>query len=363
MVHKDKTELLGTNVLKYIEWGEEQGFHKRPTCASRQRWYDLGKWTFASHFWTEFFFEVHKTFCSPGHIFESDKHYGILPRMELHKAFLALYLNCSLMPLFRLISGFQALGEGVLKMPVYEVAKLPVINPDLLTNDILSEIEHVFEKIRDYKVTTLFEEIGFSTDEIDLKSINRYRKMIDDIILIKILGLSETDLLDLYKAIIDLLRARIDRAKTVVRRKKKKGVNVEALANGIINRLTTRIKKFPDAYLSDYKGLWSDEIRIPEGKPTMGSDIGGFYVQVRGEEVHRSWDQDEVKFVYFSALTGASHVKLPLDKQAMKAAVEAFEREYNTLKEEVRNLLLTLIPDSKIRKKVEDYVWNILFLK
>ena len=42
MIHKDKKELKGTNVLKYIEWGEKKGYHKRPTCASRGKWYDLG---------------------------------------------------------------------------------------------------------------------------------------------------------------------------------------------------------------------------------------------------------------------------------------------------------------------------------
>lgn len=39
MIHKDKEELKGTNVLKYIEWAEERGreFHSRPTCKSRKR--------------------------------------------------------------------------------------------------------------------------------------------------------------------------------------------------------------------------------------------------------------------------------------------------------------------------------------
>ena len=363
LIHKDKEELRGTNVLKYIEWGEEQGFHERPTCASRQRWYDLGKWNFASFLWTEFFFNVHKTFYSLGNIFESDKHYGILPKVESHKAFLGLYLNCSLMPLFRLISGFQALGEGVLKMPVYEVAKLPVINPNLLTNDLLNEIENVFEKIRNYKITDLFKEIGSFTNEINLQSVNQYRKTIDNIVLIRILGLSETEMLDLYKAIIDLLRARVERARSVVRRKKKKSVDVEALANSIVTRLNTKIEKFPDAYLTSYKGLWSNEIKIPTGQPTLGSDINGFYVRVRGEEVYREWNHDEAKFVYFAALTGASSVKLPLDKQVIRAAVEAFEKDYSKLKEEVNTLLLTLIPDVKVRKKVEDRVWSLLFSK
>lgn len=43
MVHKDKKDLEGTNVLNYIEYGESKGFHERSTCKSRKRWYDLGE--------------------------------------------------------------------------------------------------------------------------------------------------------------------------------------------------------------------------------------------------------------------------------------------------------------------------------
>ena len=42
MIDKDKKALKGTNALKYIEWGEKKGYHKRPTCSSRGRWYDVG---------------------------------------------------------------------------------------------------------------------------------------------------------------------------------------------------------------------------------------------------------------------------------------------------------------------------------
>ncbi len=43
MCHKSKAELKGTKVLKYIEWGESQGFQKRPSCAGRAKWWDLGE--------------------------------------------------------------------------------------------------------------------------------------------------------------------------------------------------------------------------------------------------------------------------------------------------------------------------------
>ncbi|GIV57079.1 MAG: hypothetical protein KatS3mg040_1847 [Candidatus Kapaibacterium sp.] len=42
MCHKDKRELQGTAALEYIKWGESQGFHLRPSCRGRQRWWDVG---------------------------------------------------------------------------------------------------------------------------------------------------------------------------------------------------------------------------------------------------------------------------------------------------------------------------------
>ena len=35
MCHADKAALAGTAALDYIEWGETQGFHQRPSCKGR----------------------------------------------------------------------------------------------------------------------------------------------------------------------------------------------------------------------------------------------------------------------------------------------------------------------------------------
>ena len=43
MCHADRAALSGTAALEYIQWGEKQGFHQRPSCRGRARWWDLGK--------------------------------------------------------------------------------------------------------------------------------------------------------------------------------------------------------------------------------------------------------------------------------------------------------------------------------
>jgi type I restriction-modification system DNA methylase subunit len=364
LIHKDKEELRGTNVLKYIEWGEEQGFHERPTCASRQRWYELSE-VQGNLLCMMSLNDRHIFWLNEVNSFIDARLYGIFlhPNYSDKARILSAILNSSFVPILVELWGRVNLGQGALDVKVYEYGNMPIIEPAVVES-YADKIYAILNEISRRKIESVFKEIGaLASEEVSIDKVEPKRRALDKIIMENILGLTEEDQVKVYKAVIDLVKTRIEKAKTVAKRKKRKGVDIEALANGIVNRLNTRIGKFPDAYLTGYKGLWSNEIKIPIGQPTLGSDINGFYVRIRGEEAYRGWDPDEAKFIYFAALTGASSVKLPLDKQVIRAVVEAFENDYNKLREEVDTLLLTLIPDVKVRKKVEDRVWSLLFSK
>jgi hypothetical protein len=51
MCHRDKSELKGTAALEYIRWGEAQGYHERPSCKGRPRWWDVGVREFGKVLW------------------------------------------------------------------------------------------------------------------------------------------------------------------------------------------------------------------------------------------------------------------------------------------------------------------------
>jgi len=362
LIHKDKEELRETNVLKYIELGEEQGFHKRPTCASKQRWYELSE-VQGNLLCMMSLNDRHIFWLNEVNSFIDARLYGILlkPSHSDKARILATILNSSFVPIFVELWGRVNLGQGALDVKVYEYANMPIIEPTIV-EPYINKIYAILDEISKRNIESVFKEIGAETpEEVLIDKVEPKRRALDKIIMGSVLGLIEEEQVDVYKAVIDLVKTRIERAKTVARRKKKKDVDIEALANGIVDRLNTKIEKFPDTYLTGYKGLWSKEIKFPKGQPTFGSDINGFYVRIGVEEVYRGWDYDEAKFIYFAALTGASSVKLPLDKNALIVALEAFEKDYRKLKEEVNTLLSTLISDAKVRKEVEDKVWSLLF--
>jgi methylase of polypeptide subunit release factors len=362
IIRKDKQELKGTNILKYIEWGEEQGFDERPTCSSRERWYELPKLPKPDILFRQFFDVKFNFPLASEDILTDHTFYYICFKDNQNKKAYAAIFNSTVHALMTEIYARTVMGQGVLIAYGPEMRPLPVININKLSSEQKVKLEALFDKMSKRKIFSIFNELGTnSPEEISIEKVQSDRRELDTYILLNILGLEVQDVIDVYKSIIDLVKSRIERAKTVARRKKKKDFDVEALANNILSRLNKKIEKFPDAYLTDYKGSWSKEIKIPKGQPTFGSDINGFYVRIGVEEVYRGWDHDEAKFIYFAALTGASSVKLPLDKNALIAALEAFEEDYRKLKEEVNTLLSTLISDAKVRKEVEDKVWSLLF--
>ena len=165
----------------------------------------------------------------------------------------------------------------------------------------------------------------------------------------------------MYKAVIDLVRFRIEKARSIRRTKRKKGIDIESLAGNILLKLNNQLNKFPESYVKHHNGPWSSEIKIPNGKAMIGSDINGFYVQINGIEIFRSRNQTEAKYVYYAALTGARSVKIPKDIKIIESAVRKFEEEYQELREEVKEVIETSAPDAKIRKKLEDVVWKLIF--
>lgn len=104
-----------------VEWGEEQGFHERPSCSGRRRWWDLGIWEYADSFWMESINDINRVYINDSKLFESDKFYGVTFRNRENAEYYSLLLNGTLYCLFRELKGFAGMGEGVLKLPVYDV--------------------------------------------------------------------------------------------------------------------------------------------------------------------------------------------------------------------------------------------------
>lgn len=126
--HKSKEELKGTAALRYIRWGESQGYHKRPSCAGRARWWDVGLRS-APHLGFNYLIDsTARTLYAPDGCYFSDNF------QEVHiasEAFLPLCvsLNSTIFQLMVNVAGRANFGDGLLKIQTYEVSDLLCVNP------------------------------------------------------------------------------------------------------------------------------------------------------------------------------------------------------------------------------------------
>jgi hypothetical protein len=155
--------------------------------------------------------------------------------------------------------------------------------------------------------------------------------------------------------VVDLVRSRIEKARSVPRQAKRKGVDIGALAEGILRGIDiSELKKFPDDYIG---GEECREIEVPKGKPEVGSDLHGFFVKI-GDARIECGSQEEAKYIEYAVMNGNVRIKIPKDEREIKKAVESYGSAYNKLKGDISAYMRRAIQNNKLREQVEAVVWE-----
>ena len=241
IVRKDRKKLKNKNILKHIEKSETVGLNKRPTLKARDNWFDLGERRFGDAAWIYVINDRYITFenkepkvyldCELFDIYFNDK--------KTSRGYLA-YLNSSIIALFSEIGGRTGLGQGALKTQVYEVQKFFVPNPKLLNNANLKSLETALDKMATRPIGSILEELGAnSPEEVSFEKVKADRLELDKIVLRDILGLSEKEHLEVYRAVVDLVKSRLEKAKSVGKKSKK---NEASLAGAFAENFVEDLK-------------------------------------------------------------------------------------------------------------------------
>ncbi len=238
---KGKREKLDQkNIGKYIAKGEseENAFNKRPTCASREpkrSWFDLGNDIADLIAFPQRFRQRHIVFQNPKRVSINKNLYGIEPKNKEFAEIITLVLNSTLIAFWLEIIARQPGGGGApLDVDVYVAAKLLI--PKL---EDLQKHKEAIEKIGllERDTLTIFQELGAnSPEEVAFEKVKTDRLELDKIVLQDILGLSEKEHLAVYRAVIDLVKSRLEKAKSVGKKSKKNGGSLGiALAENLLD--------------------------------------------------------------------------------------------------------------------------------
>lgn len=358
LINRDKKQLKGTHILRYLNEGERKGFDRRPTCESRSPWYNLGNQQPPDGIWFKAFNErvlaplnIHK-------FFSSDRFYAIYLHNKTYKNRLFLYLNSTLSALIVELFGRVNLGEGALDNMTYEAASMLVV--DVCKYNV--ENGRTFKSFLERPITSIFDELGaFSAEEVSLDKVKPDRRELDKIIMGDILGLSEDEQLEVYRAVVDLVKSRIEKAKSVDRKgKTKEGIDIELLTRTIKEKLGDKLLgHFYREKILNQKNLKTVKLFHPTKDIHIKNELFGWRL-LSGKDHIDCQSEAEAEYLKIWLESGLEEVKVPKDEAYLSKILP----ELKSLKEKIDQTIsdhISSITSQKLQQKILQKLQGELF--
>lgn len=193
LCHQNRAALQGTQALAYITWGEAQGFHTRPSCAYRTRWWDIGERPRSKLSLNYLIDTTAKAFYAPHGCYFSDNFQNVL--ISTHDVLpLWASLNSTVFQLLVNVTGRSNFGAGLLKVQTYEASNLLCVHPQALP--------HLTQA--DFLATSAWNVLEPSPE----------RKLLDTMIF-DALRLTQGERDAVYEGVAQLIHARLEKAKSI----------------------------------------------------------------------------------------------------------------------------------------------------
>ena len=195
---------------KYIEWGEEQGYHLRSVTKNQRPWFKpTNQMTSASKVL------VPRSFNNTFLIYSNPKSYLSLRFYRLHlkkgvHAELVGFLNSTLVALFFETLGNKNLGQGVLDffMADFLSMKIPIVEG--------TDLALAYRKLKDRQIFDVRTEYGAATSNDGILIVKPLpdRQQLDTVVF-DALNLSQGERDGVYEAVVNLVEARLGKAKSL----------------------------------------------------------------------------------------------------------------------------------------------------
>ena len=204
------------NGLKtYLKWGEQQRVNERPSCKSRNKWWALAGRP-SCHLACNYLVNDYMRFYfSQEGMWVSDNFQEI--HISKNVVLLSIYLNSIVSQFFINMSGRSNFGGGLLKIQTYEVSDLLTISTDINANVNEKLLKNIFNDFSEKCNLSLYEQCGFNHDfPIREQTPNPLpdRKALDNIVF-DILGLTQEERKEVYWAVCELVKNRLDKARSL----------------------------------------------------------------------------------------------------------------------------------------------------
>jgi len=344
-------------IKKYVLHGEKKTYKmgknrnlipaKTETCLSRVYWYKLPIMKPACLLWQKAFDVYHRHYLLNKDVLANQRFYLVYPKDNEDTKIIAAFMNSSIIIMFL---EFQrtVMGLGAIEATVKEVKQVLVIDP-----------KRVKGLSRPKLILSVFGELGTKApEEVSLDKVKPDRRELDKIIMGEILGLTDEEQLEVYRAVIDLVKSRIEKAKSFGKKKKTKGgIDINALVKAVMNEIGEEtLGKFYKEKILNQKSHKSITLPNASGKVNIEGKLFNKWMLSIGKEHIECDSEEEARYLKIFVGTGLSEVKIPTDKNYIKNILPELEK-LKLQAEKVINSYLESIVDKKTRETLRHSIW------
>ena len=266
------------------------------------------------------------------------------------------YLNSSIVPLLIEIDGITSLGEGAVYTNVYWLEKLRV-SP--FRGGLESKLKPILEKLESRRILSIFSELGASvTEEVSLDKVKPDRRELDKIVMGEILGLTDEEQLEVYKAVVDLVKSRIEKAKSFgKRRKTKEGIDIDLLVKTVMDKLgEDTLGNFYRKKILTHKPLRTKSLPKVSGEVKLEQELFGWRLSSGREHVDCASEM-EARYLKVWLEVGLDSIKMPKDEGYLGEVVSELENLKQKANEVFEDYLGSIL-DSKLRQRLLHQLWQ-----
>ncbi|MBI4508864.1 MAG: N-6 DNA methylase, partial [Deltaproteobacteria bacterium] len=216
--------LAGTLAWRYVRHGETQSYAmgkgrraipaQAKTCAGREPWFRLPRTESSRILWQMAIDRSHGHYLADRPLLSNQRFFAVVPRDDDETLLVAALLN-SVTTAIPLEFQRAVLGLGAVEATVDEVGDLLVANPEIVDRAARTTMEQAILSLAQRPLGTVFDELCASDSaSVTLENVKSDRRALDRALVCGVLGQEECVLLEIYRALVDLVAARIAKARS-----------------------------------------------------------------------------------------------------------------------------------------------------
>ncbi|MBC8484681.1 MAG: hypothetical protein H8D45_01405, partial [Bacteroidetes bacterium] len=232
--------------------------------------------------------------------------------------------------LFYELQAWQLTGaQAISHISVKDLKKIKIPNPNIKLDSL--SINKIFNDFDKSSRLSIFEEFGSSElNSIDLTKVQKDRINLDNFIMNRILGLTKEEQLDVYIAVADIVKSRLEKAKSVEKKKKNKdGINVEAFIDTVMERIGEEtLGSFYKKNILKQKKLKKIKLPIISSNIILHIDkeLMGWRLYYSNKDFIICDSEEEARFIKIFLDTEIEELSVPTDINYLSSIISNLEK-------------------------------------